>query len=109
MVLVLTALIAAAIAVGTLLPSDAEPGFSGRDKLAHLGAFALLVLPAAVGAPRLLPVIAAWAILFGGAIELVQPWVGRSREGMDWLADAGGVGVAVMAGGVIRHLRGTGR
>lgn len=96
--LILTLLLAAAMAVATLMPLTGGPGIPGSDKAHHVIGFALLALPMATVQPRamlwLAPVLAA----YGGAIELVQPFVGRGQELADWLADLAGVGAGTLAG-----------
>jgi VanZ family protein len=48
----------------------------------------------------LAPVLAA----YGGAIELVQPMVGRGRELADWLADLAGIGLGALVGVALRRV-----
>jgi len=96
MVLKLTLVIALAIAAFTLTPPGAsEPGIAGSDKLVHFLAFAVLAMPMAY--TRRFPML--WIVLvaasYGGLIELIQPYVGRSAEWGDWLAD--GLGAFVGA------------
>jgi hypothetical protein len=97
--LILTLLLAAGLALATLMPLPPGAGsLPGSDKAHHVIGFALLALPMATVYPRamlwLAPVLAA----YGGAIELVQPMVGRGRELADWLADLAGVGLGTLAG-----------
>jgi VanZ family protein len=99
----LTLLIALGILAGTLWPSDLpEVPFTLRDKVLHLLAFALLILPMTLVDPgralRLAPV----CIAFGAAIEVIQPTFGRGAEWLDLLADALGVGLGLGAGWVLR-------
>lgn len=100
----LTVLLALAMAVATLTPVAPGPGLPGSDKAHHLLGFAVLALPVAVVRPRamlwLAPVLAA----YGGAIELVQPAVGRGRELADWLADLAGIGLGTLVGLVTRRV-----
>ena len=102
-VLGLTAGLAVLIAVTTLSPVPLHPTAFGHDKLVHLFSFAVLVLPASVRHPRALLWLGPAAILFGGAIEIIQPFVGREREGLDFLADSLGVGLGAIVGLVIHH------
>ena len=41
---------------------------------------------------------------YGGLIELVQPYVGRSRELADWTADLKGIAVGTLAGVGVNRL-----
>jgi uncharacterized protein YfiM (DUF2279 family) len=93
-----TLTIALAIALGTLLPNEQLPDTQTSDKAIHLIAFALLTLPlsfaGAVDKVRLVMV----SVCFGAAIELIQPYAGRSGEWLDFGADAAGVALGVLSG-----------
>lgn len=92
---VLTALIAVLIAVTTLAPEMPGPrGVAGIDKLWHLLAFAALAVPLAWRFPHHWRRVALAALAYGGAIELVQPVIGREAEWGDFLAD----GLGAVAG-----------
>ncbi len=94
--LFLTALLALVIGVLTLVPLTAPAAMPGSDKHHHTIAFAALALPVAALAPRhiwvLLPVLA----LYGALIEVAQPFVGRSGDPEDALAD--GLGLLIGSG-----------
>ncbi len=73
------------------------------DKLYHMMAFAALVLPAAMfdrGAVRWLVV---GGLILGGAIEVIQPSVGRDADLMDFLADAAGLLFGLALGWFLRR------
>ena len=77
---------------------------SAFDKIGHLVAYVALGFFAcrAMGRPRLYHIVltvASGAVL-GGLIEVVQPFVGRNREFVDFLVDLGGAAV----GAVIAYL-----
>ena len=73
------------------------------DKLAHVAAFAALILPSAILRPRFLWWTFPLAALLGFSIELIQPYVGRSQEWMDVVADCVGLLVGTGLGLVIRR------
>ena len=76
------------------------------DKLYHIIAFAALVFPSAFLRPAQMRMLGGLAICYGGLIEIIQPLVGRSASGMDFLADVIGVGLGVVLGlGARRLLR----
>lgn len=75
------------------------------DKVAHAFAFALVILPTAWGYPRALVVTIPMALVLGGAIELLQPMVGRGREMADFVMDVVGIGAGLVIGLVLRQLR----
>lgn len=91
-----TLAVAALIGFATLTPIQ-NPGVPGTDKSHHLIAFAALALPLSFSRPPLAPWIVLAATLYGGVIELIQPFVGRSAEVLDLMADATG---AVIGGAV---------
>ena len=90
--LVLGLVIALAVAVLTLTPMPVVgPSFSGIDKVYHFLAFAALIFPLIVTDSRRWTWAVPLAAAFGGAIELIQPSVGRSAEWLDFGADLSGI------------------
>ncbi|MEM7074879.1 MAG: VanZ family protein [Pseudomonadota bacterium] len=88
----LTGLMAAGIAYVMLLPPETGTApFPHFDKALHALVFALLVLPLCTIRPRharwMLPV----GLLFGAAIEAIQPQFGRGAEWLDLAADGAGL------------------
>jgi len=93
---IITGFFVVAILVGTLFPVSQLPEVDGGDKAAHLIAFALLALPLNLaGHPRWL-LLNTGFVLFGGAIEFIQPFVGRHGEWLDLGADMIGVVVGLL-------------
>ncbi len=87
----LTALLVFIIAVLTLVPQASGPmGIPGFDKLAHLVAFAVVTVPLAWRFPHLWRGVALAALAYGGIIEIVQPFMGRTTSWGDLLADGAG-------------------
>ncbi len=99
---ILTLLIAALIAYGALTPPGGYNLTTGPaslfDKHQHVTAFALLVLPLTWGNIRNALWLVPLAIVYGGAIELLQPLIGRSGSLVDLAADALGCGLGVLPG-----------
>lgn len=97
--LTITALLAAAIAYGTLVPGAVSPVAAGNDKIQHFLAFAGLSMPISLARPRFAIWTVVLALVYGGAIEVVQPFVGRDRSLLDLAADVlgacCGAGVAI--------------
>lgn len=82
------ALLLAALTLGPgLLPAKT----AGGDKLQHALGFGSLVAPAALFRPRWLWTLVPAAVVFGGVIELVQPFTGRDGDLLDWVADIAGI------------------
>ena len=100
-----TLALAALIGFLTLTPIQ-NPGVPGTDKSHHLIGFAALALPLSFSRPRLAPWVVLAAIAYGGAIEIIQPYVGRSGEVLDLAADAVGAVIGGAAGVGLRWLRG---
>ncbi|MHA6262881.1 VanZ family protein [Arenibacterium sp. CAU 1754] len=101
--LIATGLVAVLIAIASLAPPPDMPGPPGHDKLGHGIAYALLILPIAALIPRMLVWGAPLALIYGAAIEVIQPSFGRSCEALDLLADAVGILAGAMIGfGIFR-------
>ena len=83
-----TVALAALIGLATLIPAQQLPDAPGTDKLHHVIAFAVLVLPMSFAKPHQFWKYAVYGIMFGSFIELAQPFVNRSGEVGDVLADA---------------------
>lgn len=81
------------------MPAALVPnGPNGIDKLYHALAFASLVFPTASLRPRMLRAAAPLALLFGAAIEIIQPHVGRTGDVADLVADGLGIFIGVGLG-----------
>lgn len=103
--LVSTLAIAVLIGVLTLTPTPHLPRSDYQlDKLAHMAAFFGLVFPTAALWPRVTAWIGLAAVLYGGAIEVIQPYAGRSAEFADLLADGIGVGLGIVLGTTLRRM-----
>lgn len=102
--LLATLLLALTIVWGTLTPNPPTPDLNSplSDKLYHVMAFAGLVFPTAWLYARSLAWILPLAVLFGGAIELVQPYMGREAEVADVLADLVGLALGTVTGLALR-------
>ena len=97
-----TLVLAVIIAILTLLPVSAPQGVPGTDKAHHLLGFAAMTLPSALLYPRSLAIVLPCSLLFGGAIELIQPYVGRQGEFADFSADAVGALIGIGVGLALR-------
>ena len=98
-----TVILAAEIAYLTLTPQNFDMG-PNTDKLYHFIAFTALVFPCALLFARTLSWVLPAALLLGGAIELIQPYVGRGGELADFLADALGVFIGAALGLTLRAI-----
>lgn len=99
--LVVGLLLAILIAFMTLTPLPAPNLLTGGiDKVYHFVAFATLIFPVIVTDSRRWVWAVPLAIAYGGAIELIQPYVGRGAEWLDFGADITGV----LAGAALAEL-----
>ncbi len=104
--LLFTAILAAVIAYLTLTPPRPEvPDGLLSDKAYHVIAFAALVFPATLLYTRSLIWLIPAALIFGAAIEIIQPFVGRSAEVGDFVADVIGLVCGITLGFLMRKWR----
>lgn len=100
--LFLSVLLLVAISVLSLWPLAHLPSVPGSDKVHHLFAYAALMFPAALRRPRNWLFIALFFIMWGGCIELLQPYVNRYGEWLDFLANSCGVLLGIVAATLLR-------
>ena len=97
----LTLFLALAIGYLSLSPLDDLPKAPGGDKLHHFVAYACLTFPMMFADARQWRRIMLPAIAYGGAIELIQPYVNRYGEWLDFAANSAGcfigAGLALLA------------
>lgn len=79
------------ISLATLLPAEQLPSAPGSDKLHHVIGFAAWTLMVAAGNFRTFCYLSAFIWFWGGAIELIQPYVNRYGEWADFVGDSVGV------------------
>ena len=77
-------------------PSEVDTKFLVSDKVLHLFAYCLMVLP--VSLERIFPHFSVFlfALAYGGCIELIQPFTGREADIMDFFANAAGIILGVL-------------
>jgi VanZ family protein len=101
-----------ALFVGTHVPVDRVPSAVGSaDKIAHLGAFAVLAFLFAttwqLSAGHLMTrhLVWCWIVIavYGGFEEITQPIVGRIASVVDWLADVAGAAIGLLAFVIMRQ------
>lgn len=93
-------ILAIAVVWGSLTPGNRLPHAVGffNDKVLHFGAYLIMGLWFAGSVERrLYPLIAVLLCILGGAIEIVQYYMGFGRDAdwMDFWADVGGVALAM--------------
>lgn len=88
--------------VGPFGEAQAQSGV--WDKAAHVVAFTIIPICLAIDFPfGRLSTLAGVSLLLGGAIEIIQGWVGRDASWGDLLADAIGILIAVLILGALRR------
>lgn len=102
----LTLIVTTFLTVGMLWPINQPPRSpDGIDKVVHLLAFAALAFPLARTRRVGLVSVFIGASTFGGVIEVLQPWFGRSADMQDWVADIFGATLGIMLALLYRRLR----
>ncbi|MBR7889054.1 hypothetical protein J9B83_08835 [Marinomonas sp. A79] len=81
----------------TLTPAEFLPAAPGGDKLHHVVGFGGWALMCAFGPLKRFLMFALVIVILGGAVEVIQPYVNRYGEWLDFYADAAGVLLAVAA------------
>ncbi len=95
--------IAFLIAWLTLRPASGQIlDLAHADKIYHLVAFGVLIFPCAFFFTRGLVFLLPSSVILAGAIELIQPRVGRSGEWLDFLADLLGLGIGLLVARLLR-------
>ena len=94
----LSGAIALAIIGLSLSPLAQLPDVPGSDKTHHVIAYAVLAIPTAIAMPRKVWMIALLYICLGGVIELIQPYVNRYGEWLDFIANMTGVLIGLVFG-----------
>ena len=93
-----TVALAALIWLATFIPAQKLPDAPGTGKLHHVIACAALVLPRSFAKPHQFWKYAVYGIMFGNFIERAQPFVNRSGDVGDVLADACGIALGCAVG-----------
>jgi glycopeptide antibiotics resistance protein len=88
---ILTLFVLAAIAVASLSPSGSAGDPGSADKSMHILAYAAATMPVAATPSKPILLLAFGIIAWSGAIELLQPLVGRGATVADLLANTVGV------------------
>ena len=97
--------LAALIGLATFIPAQKLPDAPGTDKLNHVSACAVLLLPMRFVKLHQFWKYAVYGIMFGSFIERAQPTVNRSGEVSDVLADACGIALGCAVGVGLRNDR----
>ena len=99
----MTVLLLLVITLLSLYPLPALPELPGTDKTHHLIAYGFLAFPAALKGPNKLTILLLCFVTFGGLIELIQPYVNRYGEWLDFIANTAGVALGATIGTYSKH------
>ncbi len=96
-------LILSAILVLSLTPVDKLPEVAGSDKTHHLIAYMALAFPVALVKPKNWLFVILFYFGISGMIELIQPFVNRSGEWLDLLANTSGLCIGIFTATISKH------
>ena len=88
----------------SLMPLPSLPDVPGSDKTHHLIAYAALMLPAFFANHKTKGVLMALFALWSGVIELVQPYVNRYGEWLDFGANTLGLIIGAILGVILKKV-----
>ncbi|MEO0781423.1 MAG: hypothetical protein AAFZ46_06640 [Pseudomonadota bacterium] len=88
---VLSLIALAVITGGSLVPHESGGDVGSADKVLHLVAYAVAILPLTQHKTQTRLIFAIGVLIWSGAIELVQPFVGRSASLLDLASNAAGL------------------
>lgn len=94
------------ISLATLLPAEQLPSAPGSDKLHHVIGFAAWTIMIAAGNYKRFSYLCIFIWLWGGAIEIIQPYVNRYGEWADFAGDSLGVLLIFMLVFCLRKFQG---
>ncbi|MBT5370878.1 MAG: VanZ family protein, partial [Gammaproteobacteria bacterium] len=100
----LTAFLLLLVTALSLWPLPSLPEVPGSDKTHHLMAYAVVAYPVALRSPARWWLIVVGVVLYGEMIELIQPFVNRYGEWMDFFANTAGVATGVLLGRLVRKM-----
>ena len=82
----------------SLYPLSKLPELQGTDKTHHLFAYFLLALPVGLKKPNKWALFILLLIFFGGAIEMIQPYLNRYGEWLDFFTNNIGITLGFIVG-----------
>jgi hypothetical protein len=79
------------------------PELPGTDKTHHLVAYFFLAFPLGLRKPNKWALFIFSFIIFGGIIEIIQPYVNRYGEWLDFYANTSGVIIGFFVGMILKN------
>ena len=99
----ITLVIALLILILSLKPQGAVvTNYIVSDKLLHMFAYCLLVTP--ISLEKIIPslYVFVFALIFGGCIELIQPFTQREADILDLIANTAGISLGILIAKALR-------
>jgi VanZ family protein len=87
----------------SLYPLPKLPEFQSTDKTYHFFAYFFLALPSGLKKPNKWILLIILFIVFGGVIELIQPYVNRYGEWFDFFANTIGIISGFFVGAILNN------
>ena len=94
--LIISLITLSGITVLSLIPLNELPEMPGSDKTHHLVAYAILAYPTSLRRPKGWQNILIFFAIYGGVIELIQPFVNRHGKWVDLIANTMGLMVGCL-------------
>ncbi|MDA8755378.1 VanZ family protein [Candidatus Pseudothioglobus singularis] len=91
------------VAFLSLYPLPELSEFQGTNKTYHLVAYFLLALPSGLKKPNKWVLSIYLFIIFGGVIEMIQPYINRYGEWLDFFSNTIGVIFGFFVGVILNH------
>ena len=98
----LTLFLLAVISFLSLKPTGVAVPAVGFDKIYHCLAYTALVMPIALKKPANWKFMVAVLMLYSGAIELVQPMIGRHGDWLDFIMNVSGLMIGVFVANAMK-------
>ena len=86
----------------SVFPLQTLPTAPGSDKTHHLIAYFFLAFPSGLKRPKKWVLLVCLFMIFGGVIEIIQPYVNRNGEWLDFFVNTIGVILGFFVGIVTR-------
>ena len=90
--------------VFSLFSFESTKPLNTNDKLNHVLTYLFLTIPVAIRKPKHQFLMYLFFILFGGIIEVIQPYFNRTRDLQDFIANILGISLGVLFIEILRKL-----
>jgi VanZ family protein len=91
------------VTIASLYPAQSLPLVPGTDKTHHFISYMILVFPLALSKPKNYQVYILLLVFYSGFIEIVQPYVNRYGEWLDFLANSLGICFGILLAFLVNY------